>query len=382
MKKKRLFFLRGAALLALALVLALDIAFLFKRDRAFSPLENQNLQQRPALSLSELTSGRYETRFDSFLADQFPFRDQWITLKSTLDRLAGRTRSNGVYLGRDGWLIQDFTPPSEADYAATRDALLGFIGRHGDVTARVMIAPTALTVYADRLPALATAGDEGGYLDRLAADLGGAAQFIDLRPAFMAAKETTQLYYRTDHHWTSDGAYLAYLELSRAAGLSGEAARFERRLLSSDFRGTLSAASGFRMGEADDLCAWLPAQDGVQYTVTYVSEGERSASLFRAEHLDTRDQYAVFLDGNHAQIRIETTAQGGRALLVLKDSYANCFIPLLVQDYRKIVVVDPRYYTGDLDVLAEAEGVNELLVLYNAETFASDTSLRGDMDKA
>ena len=113
MKKKRLFFLRGAALMALALVLLLDAAFLVVPDREFSPVENRTLQTRPALTLRGAASGRYESRFDDYIADQFPFRDAWIALKTAIDRLGGRTLSNGVFLGRDGCLIQDFTPPSE-----------------------------------------------------------------------------------------------------------------------------------------------------------------------------------------------------------------------------------------------------------------------------
>ena len=379
MKKKRMLFLRATALAALALVLALDALFLFTGARAFSPLENRNLQQRPALTLAGVTSGRYESRFDDYVSDQFPFRDAWVALKTAIDRLGGRTESNGVYLGGDGYLIQDFTMPSEADYQANLDALAGFLQRHGDLKQYVMIAPTAVTVERDRLPALAPAGDEGGYLDRLARDLSGApARFIDLRAALAGARAQGQVYYRTDHHWTSDGAHAAYLALSAAAGLSGETARLERRLLSGDFQGTLSASSGFLPMERDALWAYVPPEDE-QFVVTYVGENRRSASLFAAAHLDTRDQYAVFLDGNHPEIRIETTAANGRALLVLKDSYANCLIPMLVGDYEKIIVVDPRYFTGRLEVLMEAEGVNEVLVLYNASTLAGDTALRGDL---
>ncbi len=380
MKKKRLTYLRGLALAALALVLAVDAAFLFTRSRGFSPTENRNLQQMPAFSLRGVTSGRFESQFDDYVSDQFPLRDTWIAVKSTVDRLLGRTESGGVFLGGDGYLIQDFTEPSEDDYQATLSALRGFLARHGDIPRYVMIAPTALTVCADKLPALADPGDEAGYLDRLARDLSDtSASMIDLRAAFAALPDGWQLYYRTDHHWTTDGAYIAYLALSDAAGLSGKNTRYRRTLLSSAFSGTLTASSGFRTGETDDLYAYLPVDSAIQCSVTYVGESQRSASVYHAENLENRDQYAVFLGGNHPQIKIETTASNSRALLVLKDSYANCFIPFLVQDYRKIVIVDPRYYTGDLEVLMEAEGINEILILYNTCTFAEDTSLRLDI---
>ena len=380
MKKKRLFFLRATAVMVLALVALLDAAFLIRRDRAFSPLENRNLQQRPALTARDLLSGRFESRFDRYVSDQFPLRDDWVALKSTLDRLAGQTKSNGVFLGGDGCLIQDFKAPPEADYRRTADALTAFLDRHEDLAEYVMVAPTAVTVLADKLPALADAGDEGGYIDRLEEDLSETpATFVDLRPVFFEARGDTQLYYRTDHHWTSDGARLAYLALARAANLPTDTGSFERRLLASGFQGTLSAVSGFRMNDSEDLWGYVPGDDAPRLVATWVGENRRSASLFVDECLDTRDKYAVFLGGNFPEVRIETTVDNGRALLVLKDSYANCMIPLLTLGYQKLVVVDPRYYTGDLEVLMAAEGVNEVLVLYNAETLAEDTALRVDL---
>ena len=122
MKKKRMFFLRGVAVVTAALVVLLCAAFVLTRQRSFSPTENRNLQTRPALTLSDALSGRYEDRFDDYVADQFPFRDAWVALKTAIDRLGGRTESNGVYLGGDGYLIQDFTMPSEADYRALIEA--------------------------------------------------------------------------------------------------------------------------------------------------------------------------------------------------------------------------------------------------------------------
>lgn len=383
MKKKRLFFLRATVILALGLVLLLDAAFVILPPRAFSPLENRNLQQRPALSLSSLVSGRFESRFDRYLGDQFPFRDLWVALKSALDRLAGRTESGGVFLGRDGALIQRFDAPAEADYRRTVQALSDFLNRHGELAQYVMIVPTAATVWRDKLPWLADAGDEDGYLNRLAEDLSEtSARFIDLRGPFEQAGTGARLYFNTDHHWTIDGARLAYQALVGAAGLSGGGMSFERRLLSNRFQGTLTAASGFRMNQREDLWACLPGPDAPQLVVTNVGENTRSASLFRSDRLDTRDQYAVFLGGNDAELRVETTVDNGRTLLVLKDSYANCLIPFLAADYQKLVVVDPRYFTGDLEVLMDAEGVNEVLVLYNACTLAQDRYLAGDLERA
>ena len=113
--------------------------------------------------------------------------------------------------------------------------------------------------------------------------------------------------------------------------------------------------------------------------VNYVEEGRRSATVYAPECLEARDKYTVFFGGNHALVKLEMLSDSDRVLLVLKDSYANCFVPFLIPDYKAIVMVDPRYYTGDLETLMSAEGVTEVLFMYNANTFSSDTALKGDI---
>ena len=379
MKKKRILCLRALVIAIAALVVAMDLAFLFSGSRAYSPTENRNLQRFPRLTPRMLASGRFESQFDSYVADQFPFRDSWIRAKATADRMLGRTQSGGVFLGRDGYLIQDFPAPDPDNYAETVDRLRSFSQRHADMPQYMLLAPSALTACKSLLPRHAPAGDESGYMDRLMGDLNGVPlRFIDVRGSFAARRADTQLYYRTDHHWTTDAAYIAYLTLSDAAGLSGGATAYRRALLTDGFSGTLTATSGFRASETDPIYAYLPETE-VSYVVSYVEEGRRSATVYAPDCLEARDKYTVFFGGNHALVKLEMLSDSDRVLLVLKDSYANCFVPFLIPDYKAIVMVDPRYYTGDLETLMAAEGVTEVLFVYNANTFASDTSLKGDI---
>ena len=374
MKKKRMLSLRVSAALLLAVVLLLDGAFVLARDRAYSPAENRNLQQFPSLSPGALTSGRFESRFDDYVADQFPLRDGWIAVKAFSDRLLGRTEANGVYLGRDGYLLQKFTAPDAAAEQATLDALRAFCAAHAGLNLYAMIAPSAMTVCPEKLPAFAPRGDESAYMDRLRDGLAGSpVTWIELRDALRAE---SQMYYRTDHHWTTDAALLAYRAFASAAGL--EAAEFDRQVLTDAFSGTLTASSGYRAGETDVIAAYLPRR-AVSHVVTYVAEGERRASVYCPEKLEERDKYTVFFGGNHPRVDIETAAEGERRLLLVKDSYANCFAPFLIPNYQKIVIVDPRYFTDDLLSLIEAERITDVLFLYNAQTLAADTALRADL---
>lgn len=380
MKKKRTLYFRLTALLLLAAVVALDVAFFATKDRAFSDKENRNLQQVPALSTGTLLSGRYESAFETYVADQFPFRDAWIRVNAFLNRLMGKRELNGVFLAEDGYLIQNFTMPEEAAYRATMDAISAFSLRHSELRQYLMVVPSALTVCADLLPANAMAGKESAYLDRLTQDTQSLPlRFIDVRETLSELRSTAQVYYRTDHHWTTDAAYAAYRRFAEEAGLSGLNTPYEKLLVSDRFCGTLTAMSGSRTDETDEIYIYRNPGESTERVITYVSEGKRSVSFYDMDKLSTRDQYAVFFGGNHPLVKIENALDGERTLLVLKDSYANCFLPFLAADYKKIVVVDPRYYTDDLELLLRTEGVTDVLFLYNANTLSTDTSLKSDL---
>ncbi len=377
MKENRRLFLRLTALLVAIIILVLDIIFLVSKDKTSSEVENRTLQTMPTLSWSRVVSGDYTEDFESYVEDQFPFRTGWIKLKTAVDRLMGKRESNGIFLASDGYLIQNFTDPDEEDYQATLSALTAFSAAHTDLNHYLLVAPTALTVLEDKLPGGAVTGDEAGYLDRLAQDVARTGiTMVDVREALTTAAETQQVYYRTDHHWTTDGAYAAYLVLAETAGLSGADTEYQRLLMSDSFSGTLTASSGFRMSETDEIYVYLPVEETVDYLVYYPNEDVTSASFYWTEDLEQRNQYTLFFHENHGEVDIETNAETGRVLLVLKDSYANCFVPFLAQDFDKIIMIDPRYYTGSLEQVLNLEGVTDVLYLYNADSLASDHYLQ------
>ncbi len=372
-------------------VVLLDILFIAIPDRTSSETENRNLQQMPGLSWNTFTSGRFESQFDDYVADQFPFRDTWIGVETTVARLAGKTESNNIFLGSDGYLIQKFEEPTESEYQEKLAGFTSISSSHTDLNIYALIAPTAVSVLSYRLPANAkgqVAGDEDLFIDRLMSDLETAGiKTVDVRSVLRELdSDGTQVYYRTDHHWTTDAAYAAYKTFVSIAGIEESDITYDRLLVTDSFRGTLTASSGFRTSETDSIYVYLPKESeenqseensesedasgskAVDYTVLNVDSGEKTATFYDISYLETRDKYAMFLGGNHAELKIQTTSQSEKKLLVMKDSYANCFIPFLAQNYRTIIVVDPRYYLGDIDQLISDEGITDILFLYNAET--------------
>ena len=364
--------LAGVFLLTLA---GLALANGLTPDRSFSDKENRMLAQRPDLSMGRVTDGRFMSEYETYVNDQFVLRDFWIKVKSTTDLAVGKRESNGVYLGKGSRLMEQFQAPEAANLAQTLSGLQAFAARHADLEQFALIAPTAVNVYRDDLPLWAPAEDQNAALDPLYAGMAAAGiQTIDVRGAFDAAKGDG-LYYRTDHHWTTGAAYLAFQTAAPFLGLDAGAVTYERHPVTEDFQGTLASKSGFLGGVTESIEVYFPQSD-IACVVTYVEEQVKTASPYDSQKLATKDAYAVFLGGNHALIDIQTSAETDRKLLLVKDSYANCFLPFLLPYYQEIVVVDPRYYYDSLDTLLEDYGLSQVLYLYNANTFFQDTALK------
>lgn len=375
LRNYRLFFHRLGLLFFLLPVIVL-VSSIILPDTGFSEKENRILASRPALKLDQIISGVYEKQFETYENDQFPLRDMWITLKATTDRLMGKVEENGVYLGKNGYLMEAFNAPSQTQYDATVNAMTSFAQKHSDLKQYALIAPNSVNILKSNLPAFAPADDQNPWIDNLKDSLTSAGvAFIDIRDTFTDHK-TEDLYYHTDHHWTTLGAYYAYLQAAAVMGIDTSSDSYDKAPVSQTFKGTLSAKSGFRSSETDELDVFLPNGDNtLSSVVNYVDEQKKSASFYDTSKLNTRDKYALFFGGNHAQIKISTPTESNNTLLVLKDSYANSFVPFLAQHYRKIIMIDPRYYYGDLEQLLQVENVQEVLYLYNANTFFADTSL-------
>lgn len=365
-------------LMAILLLLFIGIIaalHLLTPDRSFSESENRMLEKLPDLSLQALSSGRFTSNFEKYVSDQFAYRDVWIGVKSDADRLMGKKESNGVYLGDDGYLIQKFTAPAAGDLEDKVEAILAFGNATPGLHKYVMLVPTAVTLLEDKLPSYAQASDELGYLDQVRQALPSDIRFVDVFPALYAERKQP-IFYKTDHHWTTRGAYSAYRELCRQMGiLPQEEDDFYIRQVTNEFYGSLYSKSGFRRLQPDIIELYVPKKDH-SYAVEYVEEQQISDSLYEMDNLNKKDKYTVFLNGNHALIHIITGHSEGKKLLVVKDSFANSLIPFLTEHYSEIYVVDLRYYEEDLVKLVQVQDIHDMLLLYNIQTFMEDPSIK------
>lgn len=353
----------------------------FARAKPEDEYENRKLAQFPPFSWQQMAKNEWAPKYEEYVQDQFLLRHQWIVLKSVCESLLLRTENNGVVYGDDDYQFAKFMTLSTTTDGTTLQLdqnirfLTRFAGRHPDKVT-VMIAPSAANILADKLPAGVPLLDENPYIDRLYAELAPVAATVDLRPALRAAAGE-YIYYRTDHHWTTDGALLAYQAAAGQLGLGGFDAAAHTWRSCAPFTGTNYNKSlkfdtlpdELRYVELDaELTVKELLPDGSEYS-------SQTGPLYDLEKLQQRDMYAMFLRGNNGYSTIPGTAGNGRRILVIKDSYANCFVPFLLSDFDQVDVVDLRNWKYNVETLIQMFDYDEILVLYNFQTFSSETTL-------
>ena len=346
-------------------------------DREKSVQENRMLATKPKFRLSSLISGDYDEKFEAYMDDQFVGRDMWRKLKVMVDRIGGSRLENGVYIGTNGQLLEQIEVADENHLAANIKAIKSFSESQSKIPVRMMLVPDAANVLNHSLPALAKPEDQTQMFSMVRKDLGDSVEWIDVSTELNKHK-TEKIYYKTDHHWTTLGAFYAFQAAAPSLGIEGDlSGKYVSHAVSNSFNGMLASKSGVNLGEKEQIDIYVPTEEDTDLIVDYVDEGKRSTSLYDSSKLKEKDQYTVFLGGNSSLLDIRTVSTSTKRLLLVKDSFANSFIPFLTPYYREIVVVDPRYYSGTINDLMDSYRISEVLFLYSGNTFFKDNNISG-----
>lgn len=346
-------------------------------DREKSVQENRMLVTKPKFRLSSLISGDYDEKFEAYMDDQFVGRDMWRKLKVAVDRIGGSRLENGVYIGTNGQLLEQIEVADENHLAANIKAIKSFSESQSKIPVRMMLVPDAANVLNHSLPALAKPEDQTQMFSMVRKDLGDSVEWIDVSTELNKHK-TEKIYYKTDHHWTTLGAFYAFQAAAPSLGIDGDlSGKYVSYAVSDSFNGMLASKSGVNLGEKEQIDIYVPTEEDTDLIVDYVDEGKRSTSLYDSSKLKEKDQYTVFLGGNSSLLDIRTVSTSTKRLLLVKDSFANSFIPFLTPYYREIVVVDPRYYSGTINDLMDSYRISEVLFLYSGNTFFKDNNISG-----
>ena len=170
-------------------------------------------------------------------------------------------------------------------------------------------------------------------------------------------------YYKTDHHWNLEGAFVGYTEMAKAMGFTPvEREQYEFEKVSDSFYGTLYSKAIYWWQQPDDF--YLPRYKGENTLTQQTGENVRD-DLYWTEYLEEKDKYSTFLGGNHSVDVIRNSAVKEGKLLLIKDSYANCMIPFLAQHFAEIHVVDLRYFNQDIYQYIEDNGITQLAAVYS-----------------
>lgn len=379
--KSRKLWMARMFLILLFLICLLNIVW---PSREFSEKENRMLEQKPELTLSGIESGRFMEQYESYQSDQIAGRDLWVQLKTRVDLLMGKRESNGVYKGKSKYLMEDIKTPNQEQMEHNLASMCSFQEAYPDIPMYMMLVPNAANVLSDKLPSFAVTRDQDKDFAEIQKALKGHLTWVDVSSA-MKDHKSENIYYHTDHHWTSLGAKYGYEALAEALQLdTSKEVELKPYAVSDSFNGTLSATSGYETGYEEPMYVYLPKEEGTgpEVVVSYVEEQEKKATLYNTSKLKEKDKYAMFLGGNSGLIDIRTTADSTDRLLIVKDSYANSLVPFLTPYYREIFMVDPRYYYGDIHEIMENNKITSVLFLYNGNTFVEDNSISGVLENA
>ena len=355
-------------------------------DRTFSEMENRNLEQRPEVDLGtpeklfkdgNFFNGQFMRDFETYTTDQFVGRDFWVGLKSSTERALGKKENNNVYFADQDTLITRFDQPDAGDVTDNLNYVNNFV-ENVDIPTVFSLIPTQACIWADRLPEGAPNASQTDLLTQAQGAVTGAA-WADLYTPLMAHKDEG-IFYRTDHHWTSLGAYYGYVGLAEALGYEPvPLSDYEETVRSTEFYGTVFSSSGVRWVKPDTITTYVP-EDGITVVShTYDNSGnpvEEPRELYVESFLSVKDKYSMFLGGNQSLgvVKNENNPDGPK-LMIIRDSYADSLVPFLTAHYSEIHLLDPRYYHLSFADYAEQNGIDQALVLYSVPNFVTDQNL-------
>ena len=346
-------------IISCALMIGLGAAFWLLPDKAISEKENRTLAKRPAFSMSNLLSGKFTADMGAYYADQFPARDALIGIKAYAELSLFKGENNGVLLTNDHYLIPRTEKANESQLAKNIHSVSVFADAV-DAPVYVVPLPRPVDVFSDKLPVFypkQLSQTLFEQFEKLSEQAG--LSIIDLYDPLC----DSNYYYRTDHHYTSDGAFLCYRLMADTVGYTAfDKNYFTPEIVSQNFCGTSMRTSGFYLTPEETITLYRYENDDA-YEVTVEDDGSSMKGLYHWPALSSTDQYAVFLGGNHALARVTLPGADSTRpkLLMIRDSFADSILPFLANHYD-ITLIDLRYYKGNVQKLVAEEAFDAILI--------------------
>lgn len=366
------------AVVFLIFIYGMALWFLFSPKTDYSSSEKRYLQKFPDANVEKVLSGEFGSEFETFFADQFPQRNTWVGINAYTTLAEGNNGASGVYNCKNGYLINK---PVSTDNNLDKNvgAVVDF-AKTIDAPTTVMLVPSTGYIADDVLPTFHDKYNDDEDISRISSTLSkDKIGFVDLRERFKSEyKNGGQLYYKTDHHWTTKGAYTGYQELCKALGITPIDDSTLKKDSYPDFYGTTYSSSGFWLTPPDNIEIWSNPKNSDKNISVKITEGanvKTSGSMYFTDHLKEDDKYPVFIDGNHALTEITNTNAKNGTILLIKDSFSHSLAPFLAENYSKVVLVDLRYYKESVSQLVSTYNPEQVVVLYGIDNLATDTDI-------
>lgn len=349
----------------------ISLTSFLKKDTKFSELENRYLAERPTLNWKNILDSSFSSQYETYINEQFPFRNNFISTKALSEMIMGKQENNNIIRGKNNYLFQKALPENNR-----LEKNLLTIKQFGDKIKQPVyfsVIPNSYSILKDKLPKGAPITDQEQIIDNNH-KLFSASSFItylNLWPLLKIHNEE-YLYYKTDHHWTTLGAYYAYMGFCEQEKLTPVSLNTFSTTEISPFYGTYYAKyKGIFLDSDTITCYNVP--------INSMEIGNKTKnSLYDWSKTKTYDKYALFLYGNNALSIIHSdklSSKNNKKILLIKDSYANSLIPFLTLNYNEIYVVDLRFYQDNLTNLIKENKIDTIWILYNYDTLINDNHL-------
>ncbi|CDB75432.1 DHHW family protein [Clostridium sp. CAG:265] len=359
-----------------AIVILFTVIDIINSPKEFSELENKNLSQIPILSLESYIDTSFSSDYEKYINDQFFLRDKWIDLKSRIEYLLGKRENNDIIFGKDNYLFKKFTTFNDEMLKNNLNSIITFTNNYNKEV-DFFIIPNSYAIYDELTPRYLPLVDQLSLINSINSYL--SLKSNDHISTINVAEELLKnkddyIYYKTDHHWTSYGAYLAYLTYMDYLGLEIVDINNLEKITINNFLGTYYNRSKYFKADSDFITYYNIL--GLHIEI----DGKEQLSLMDLDKFKGSDKYSAFLWGNNGLTKVIneniSEERKGSSILIFKDSYANSFIQFLSYNYEIIDIIDLRYFKESIRNFMKDKDYNEILIMYSFNNLSSDINIR------
>lgn len=357
-----------------SIIFILSILDITTPQNKYSNIENRFLQERPEFSFINFIKNKFVPKYEQYINDQFIFRDRWISTKSRMEHYFGKIENNNIVYGLDGYMFDKVQSIDKCQLEKNINSLNKFCKKYKDLNITVGLIPNSYEVLKDKLPWGLKLYNQTKLINKVYKSIKNSSiNTMDILDTMKQNKDK-YIYYKTDHHWTTLGAYYAYSEYIK---YNCELPVDIDKLKSNEvnyFLGTYFSKSKKYNTKFDVINYYDLDIDGI-----YIKD-KRYENMYDLDKFKQRDKYGAFIRGNNDLTIIKNSnvsnaqKNNRKKILLIKDSFGNSFAPFLTYNFDEVYIVDLRYNSERLSKIIKDTSFDNILILYSVNNFINDVN--------